>query len=195
MPKAAHVAMALVVVLAMAHGAHADDVDDVGRRPHCDALPPNVDVPAMYRADVDGLIARSPTLRRQCAAIAAAAVTVRIVVYGTATFFGDCRARGTFQRLRSGRLDARIDLPFTRDFPELLAHELEHVVEQIEGVPLQELAKRRADGVRRARGGAFETRRALEAGRAAAIEVETSERAARQRAPLAGAAWTRLSSH
>jgi hypothetical protein len=195
MSKAAYVAMALVAVLAAVQTARAEDADERDRRAHCEALPPNLEIPAIYHADVMRLVARSPTLRRQCAAIAAAAVTVRIVVYGTATFFGDCRARGTFQRLRSGRLDARIDLPFTRDFPELLAHELEHVVEQIEGVPLQELAERRADGVRRARGGAFETRRALEAGRAAAIEVETSERAARQRAPLAGAAWTRLSSH
>jgi hypothetical protein len=195
MPKAAHVAMALVVVLAMAHGAHADDVDDVGRRPHCDALPPNVDVPAMYRADVDGLIARSPTLRRQCAAIAVAAVTVHLVVRAAASFADDCRARGTFRRLRSGRLEARIDLPFSRDFPELLAHELEHVVEQIEGVRLSDLADRGVEGVRRAHDGAFETRRARDAGRRAALEIETSERTARQRVRLVGEPWTRLSSH
>lgn len=195
MSKAAYVAMALVAVLAMARDARADGADEPDRRPRCDALPLNLEVAAIYRTDIVRLVARSPTLSRQCAAIAAAAVTVHIVVHGAATFFDDCRARAAFRRLRSGRLDARIDLPFNRDFPELLAHELEHVVEQIEGVRLQDLADRHADGVRRTRGGAFETRRALDAGRAAAIEVETSERAARQRVPTAGAAWTRLSSH
>ncbi len=195
MSKAAYVAIALVAVLAASAEAHADEVDETGSRPRCEELPSNLEIPAMYRANVVRLVDRSPTLRRQCAAIGAASVTVHVVIHTAAPLVDDCRARGTFRWLPSGRLDAWIDLPFNRDFPELLAHELEHVLEQIEGVSLSDLADRGLDGVKRTRDGAFETRRALDAGHMAAVEVDTSERTSRQRASLADAAWTRLPSH
>jgi hypothetical protein len=195
MSKAAYAAMALIAVLAAVQDARAEDADDGSRRAYCGALPPNLEIPAIYRADVVRLVERSPTLRRQCTAIAAAAVTVRVVVHDVAPLLDECRASGTFRRLPSGRLDARIDLPFNRDFPELLAHELEHVLEQIEGLRLSDLADRRAGGVKRTRGGAFETLRARNAGRAAALEVETNERLSHQRVSLADAAWARLPSH
>jgi hypothetical protein len=64
-----------------------------------------------------------------------------------------------------------IDLPFDRDFAELLAHEFEHVIEQLEGVDLRQRATEPHSGVRKVDGGAFETDRANKAGRAAALEV------------------------
>jgi hypothetical protein len=195
MSKAVYAAVALIVVLTAIQDARAEDTDDDNRRAYCGALPPNLEIPAIYHADVVRLVERSPTLRRQCAAIAAAAVTVHVVVHDVAPLLDECRASGTFRRLQSGRLDARIDLPFNRDFPELLAHELEHVLEQIEGLRLPDLADRRVSGVKRTRAGAFETQRARDAGRAAALEVEASERLSRQRVSLADAAWTRLPSH
>ena len=82
-----------------------------------------------------------------------------------------CRARTTFIRDRTDGLRAIIDLPVSVDVVELLAHEFEHVVEQIEGVNLRRLARRRDSGVRMVGPGRFETDRAYRAGLEAAAEV------------------------
>ena len=54
--------------------------------------------------------------------------------------------------------------------PELLAHEIEHVLEQIDGVNLRALASTGVQGVRRI-GDAYETSRAIAIGRLVADEV------------------------
>jgi hypothetical protein len=54
----------------------------------------------------------------------------------------------------------------------VLAHELEHVLEQIEGVSLSDAADRTSGGTHRMADGAYETERARVAGRAAAEEVD-----------------------
>ena len=57
---------------------------------------------------------------------------------------------------------AWVTLGFAEDYVELIPHELEHVIEQIDRVPLpQEAAARRAW---RTRSGSYETIRALVAG-------------------------------
>src|SRR5690606_36201445 len=59
------------------------------------------------------------------------------------------------------------------ELPELLAHELEHVVEQIERLDLVRLSRVRDSGVYRIEGNRFETLRAQAAGPAARQELET----------------------
>lgn len=54
----------------------------------------------------------------------------------------------------------------------MLAHEFEHVLEQIEGVRLADEADLPGTGVQRVSGGAFETARARAAGKAAEAEVD-----------------------
>jgi hypothetical protein len=54
---------------------------------------------------------------------------------------------------------------------ELIAHELEHVIEQLDGIDLHALASRPATGVHVCADGAFETTRAVKVGRAVAGEV------------------------
>lgn len=133
------------------------------------ALPRNINVPDVYVQWVEALVARSPTLQRQCAIIAAAdRVVVQLSSGARASAFG--RARTTFTRDRSG-LRADVFVPVSGDFAELLAHELEHVVEQIEGLNLRRLARHRHSGVRRIGNNAFETVRASDAGLAAAGEI------------------------
>jgi hypothetical protein len=67
---------------------------------------------------------------------------------------------------------AIIEIPVTREFPELLAHEFEHVLEQVDGLKLVELARKRGGGVLERPDGSFETSRAIEAGRAVALEFD-----------------------
>jgi hypothetical protein len=135
------------------------------------ALPRNINVPDAYARWIEALIARSPTLQRQCALIAAADhVVVQLSSGPRSPAFG--RARTTFTRDRSG-LRADVFVPVSSDFAELLAHELEHVIEQIEGLNLRRLARHRQSGVRKIGHNAFETTRASDAGLAAAGEVWT----------------------
>ena len=136
----------------------------------CVVLPDNLVMPAMYRPWVEDLIKRSSTLYRQCLAIAAADDTIVTVYVGRRTP-GDCRARTAFSRERQGRLHARVEIPVSADFAELLAHEFEHVLEQIERKDLRRLAQTRNSGVRQVARNTFETDRALDAGMAAAGEL------------------------
>ena len=59
---------------------------------------------------------------------------------------------------------------------ELVAHEMEHVIERVEGRDLPREARRRGSGVLEAFRGRFESRRAIDVGRQVAREVEESRR-------------------
>ncbi len=136
----------------------------------CATLPGNLAVPAIYLAHVQQLIAQSPTLRRQCLVIAAAPGVTVAIRPAAGRLTANCRARTEFTRTRAGVLRAVVDLPVSRDFTELLAHELEHVIEQIEGIDLARLAGRAGSGVWTTGPNVFETARAMSVGRHAARE-------------------------
>lgn len=143
------------------------------QQPHaaCPQLPANLHVANSYRAWMMDLIARSPTLGRQCEVITSAS-HVQIYLESSRHLTGCCRARANFTR--DGRsIHVVIEIPMTADFPELLAHELEHVVEQIEGVNLRAMAGTPRSGVREVGTNVYETSRATRAGRAAAGETRT----------------------
>ena len=108
-------------------------------------IPENLHVGDDMKEVVATLLARSQTLRAQCARIAATP-RARIVVEVTGNRFGSqARARATARRYDSGLLTVVIELPAMAiaDFAELLAHELEHVIELIDNVDLAELMKQR----------------------------------------------------
>ena len=123
------------------------------------SLPFNVDA-GMLQPVAIGLLQRSPTFQKQCERIASAVVlrvSIRVVL---STPSG--RAQTTITRYDTGALRAEVLIRFGEDYYELLAHELEHVLEQVDGVVLSdEISANRAwvtDS------GAFETRRAFAAG-------------------------------
>lgn len=133
------------------------------------AVPPNVVVPAAVRSELEAAVARSATLQRQMSIIGGAVARVRLRV-SAASLSDSRRAESILNVFHSGLLVADVSVPPGPSFVELVAHELEHVVEQIEGVDRAALARTGAafwSGT-----GAFETRRARDAGRAAAAEVE-----------------------
>jgi hypothetical protein len=83
-------------------------------------------------------------------------------------------AQTEFRRLAPGVLEARIKLPTPlrdEEYAESLAHELEHVLEQVEGLDLDAAAEGRRAGVARLADGVFESERARRVGRQAALEV------------------------
>jgi hypothetical protein len=83
------------------------------------------------------------------------------------------RARTRFWKDRNGSHYATVEIGSNDDQIELIAHEIEHVIEQLDGVDLRASAAMPASGVRLCddSGEVFETVRASRAGLAASEEV------------------------
>jgi len=139
-------------------------------------LPPNIRTTDDLRPIIEDLLARSPTLREQCARIAMAKKTWVSVTLSMLRFPSLARARSTARRYQTGLLVIDVEIPpASRDFAELLAHELEHVTEFIDGVDFKKAARSRKAGIAQCGSdGSFETERAQKAGRRAKLEVETA---------------------
>jgi hypothetical protein len=133
-------------------------------------LPLNLIVPDIVRPLVTSMWRQSPTFRRQCARLAEHHdVIVRLEL---ARPVQDTRgARSAVERL-NGELNAAVEIELRK--PELyiehIAHELEHVLEQVDGTDLPRLARQGLDGVVSV-GGGFETARARAVGRIVAQEA------------------------
>jgi hypothetical protein len=148
----------------------------------CEQKPNNIEVARTLEPVFAQALAQSPTVQRQCQLIAVSPhvrIAVRLQV---GRLPGGSRAAATISRYEAGALFAEIRLPVSVsvNLIEMLAHELEHVIEQMEGISLAQLADERRNGVARLADGAFETRRAQAAGRAAAHEVDLFAQAERQ---------------
>jgi len=150
---------------------------DVGAPPTarvtpCDApafsLPPTVNLEDGFEPIIRSMLEHSPTFRQQCRVLAASHVsaTVRYALRapGVAS-----RARAIFHERSSGLLIANIEIGVSPDLIELLGHEFEHLIEQLDGVDLQRLV-RQGQAVRMP-DGAFETKRAIAAGQRVMGEV------------------------
>ena len=122
------------------------------------AIPANIDAGLLVH-DMIALLRRSDTFRAQCDRLAQSShVRVKIDI----ALALDGRAQTAIHRFASGAITADVELLFGENYRELLAHEFEHILEQIDGVDLRrEAAEGRAWLLS---GGAFETRRALAAG-------------------------------
>ena len=75
---------------------------------------------------------------------------------------GGCRSD---PKKLDGVIVAIVSVPPAANAIELVAHEMEHVIERVEGRDLPREARRRASGVWETFRGRFESRRAIEVGR------------------------------
>ncbi len=137
-------------------------------------LTPSVTVTSLYRPVIARMLERSPTFRRQCARIARAsgiAIVLRSEVHGG----HHADAWTTIARGENGRpRQITINIVAGPRTAELIAHEFEHIVEQLDGVDLRLKASMRASGVRACDCGdteMFETERAIAVGQQVAREV------------------------
>jgi len=140
------------------------------------ALPCRVLAQGRLRPLLDELWARSVTFRQQCRRLAGARALV--LLQGASAGETVWPAESRIGRLGDGRVMARVRVRTGRESVEVIAHELEHVLERIDGVQLALDAMKRGSGTTIA-GGAYETRRATEAGRTVAKEVRRSEKKAK----------------
>ena len=138
-------------------------------------LPANVEFPRDLEPAIRRIYARSPTFRAQYERIAAAE-QLRVTVQIDTSIPARWRAFTIVQRRRS-EIRADIHLPPSSDHSELLAHEFEHLLEQVEGLDLKTLARIKGSGVRESEYALFETERAKAAGRAVLAEAGRWSRA------------------
>ena len=100
------------------------------------AVPQNLLVPPMYRPLVESMLRDSPTFRRQCMRIEGERLlTVHLAINSGNTRSG-IRATTRMTRNTNGRISAFIDIGSFQDTEELIAHEMEHIIEQLDGVDL-----------------------------------------------------------
>ncbi|MEP6914003.1 MAG: hypothetical protein ABJC89_00085 [Acidobacteriota bacterium] len=154
--------------LGVARVFDADALDDPSV-----TIPQNLIVPSTFRLVVDSMLRGSPTFRRQCLRLANAShITVTLEWYHPSAA-EHLRARTMMSITADGRRAARVGIRPIDDPIELIAHEIEHVIEQLDGVDLHVLAAVPTSGVRGCdcRDETFETVRAVRAGLAAADEV------------------------
>lgn len=98
--------------------------------------PPNLVMPEMYRPLVESMLRDSPTFRRQCIRIAGeTALTVHLTI-GSPWQRSDLRAITRMRRKPNGALTAFVHIGPLDNTVELIAHEFEHIIEQLDGVDL-----------------------------------------------------------
>jgi hypothetical protein len=137
------------------------------------SVPANLIVSPVYQALLESMLVQSPSFRRQCQRIAAASHLTVLLMGDAGGVQTETRAVTTISRERDGELRAVIRIKQADRATELIAHELEHVIEQLDGIDLKSLAALETSGVRQCRcaAGAFETDRAVFAGRRVAQEI------------------------
>lgn len=140
--------------------------------------PPNLHLHRAFTCVVRVMSERSPTFRRQLVRLAARPSVIVTVHPHRDRMPDDVRARTRFTRtdgtLREANVLVTLDTPTL--VPELIAHEIEHVIEQLDGVDLLQRSDAAASGVTRGpRNAVFakyiETERARIVGRLVAGEV------------------------
>jgi non-ribosomal peptide synthetase component F len=110
---------------------------------------------------------RSATIRRQCEQLAAARA---VVTLDWARLDARARAKTGMAR-HQGVVVATIMLPSVGDTIMLLAHELQHVIEQTQGLDLKTEARRPGSGVWESVAGHYETQAAIDVSRQVAQEL------------------------
>jgi hypothetical protein len=146
------------------------------------------DVPANIRADpglthlLRVMMRQSGTFRDQVRRLRARPhVSVSIVLdeEGPPPERSKSRAECVISRYEYGRIVARVRVWSWQNLPELIAHELEHVIEYVEGTPFRLMAAHPNSRVWELSKGHFETGRAIAAGQH--VARETSGRAMARR--------------
>jgi len=139
----------------------------VGGQP---VVPVNLSADPALLALIAEMGKRSPTFQRQCAVIDR--------TRGLIVRMRDVRprekqpyaARTVIRRHEFGATTAEVELFAAPDLTEVVAHEFEHLIEQIEGVNLRLMSLVSGSGVRQTVDGSYETWRAVLAGRQVAHE-------------------------
>lgn len=134
-------------------------------------LSDSIQISPMLRAQVEDMLRLSPTFRAQYRRIAEAPSIVVGVQVDFRLPDSSCRARSVFRRYNGGLIVVAVSIARAPRQAEWIAHEFEHIIEQLDGRNLSALAGRRGHGVWYSGPGVFETSRAVLAGRVVRDEL------------------------
>jgi hypothetical protein len=155
---------------------HAADEDESRH------LPAAIETNADLRRHMESMLERSATFRQQCLRLEAPRLRVRIQ-RDPSLVDKPYRAITIISRSVDGDIVASVMIGSFGDPTEWLAHEIEHVLEQIEGIDVRGLVHARR-GAWPSADGALETIRAIRAGKTVNHEMREGGRAlARARLP------------
>ena len=129
--------------------------------------PPNLKS-GPFRSVVDSMLAYSAKFRQQCQRLALARELVVVLLVNTTDKRSTAHASTEMSRKNGVLTLARVIIRRPDESVELIAHEIEHVIEQLDGVALGDRADARST---HEAGPAYESGRAREAGRFVASEV------------------------
>ncbi len=154
---------ALVVTIALSQLLATDS-------PASGRLPSNFKVPEKLQPVLEEVARRSPKFRGQLQELRHHPHVRMTLSYGNLSIWHVVRAESHVEKFEFGavRIDTR--LYTAEDVVDVIAHELEHVCEQIEGIDVRALAHQRGSGVSDV-GGHYETKRAVMAGHQVAEEA------------------------
>ena len=137
------------------------------------AAPPNLVTSDELRQLIETMLRQSPTFRRQCLRIGAEPrLTIQLSISALPAR-SNIRATTQLKRQPDGQRFAAIRISAPGDSVELIAHEIEHVIEQLDGVDLAARAAQYDSGVKviSHAPAVFETIRAKRAGQKVASET------------------------
>ncbi len=132
---------------------------------------PKIHVAEELRPVVSEMLAASATFRHQWEVIVQRHRTHVAIFFGKLPLDSTRRAKTVITKYSSGLLLAVIHVAPGDDLAEIVAHEFEHVIEQIEGVNLDALVRSGSKAAKRREDGAYETVRAQHAGLVVLAEV------------------------
>jgi hypothetical protein len=135
-------------------------------------LPVNLLVQPLLSDEVKRMLRASPTFRDQCRLIRERRrVVIRVELIGEVHPPPTSRAQCAMARYQFGHISAVVRLWSIVNAPELIAHELEHILEFEAGLNYRAVALLQPAHVWQVGDGHFETRRAIEMGERVALEM------------------------
>ena len=141
MSKIVHLLCALVLATVHVHAAVTDK--------NLYVLPSNINAQADLRRQMGVMLRRSATFRQQCQRLDVPALRVQIRT-DAQLIDRPIRARSVIRRSERGEFNAWVAIHAFGDPTQWLAHEFEHIIEQLDGVSVPQLAldrsRRMADG-------------------------------------------------
>lgn len=150
--------------------ALADASDRAETRAH--GIPHNIAVDPMLRTTVLDMMEMSPAFAAQIRELGGMRrVRAAIVLRNDTPRRDGPKARALLSRYQYGRIEALVEVSTAVEIAQLIAHEIEHVIEFAEGLNYRALALTQPGTVWVAENGQFETRRAIAAGERVAHEV------------------------
>jgi hypothetical protein len=164
-PRRTRPRAALAVLVALFLGGSVSAAPPTALSDELALVPRNIHASPMLLTLMARMARFSPTFRAQCERIARTPGLVVRMRYAGLRDDRPFNARTVVRRHEYGAMIAEVDLYVPLDPIEIVAHEFEHLVEQIQGTDLHGLSRKRGSGVIEVRRNEFETQRAVDAGR------------------------------